>query len=159
MSNCVDVGRLAGADRFAEFAEPGCIRGVHGALRRPIQQRRPFQYLARQILQASFELGGKLLLPAAEGVGPGLDRVFVDRVFVEGANSPPTVVVDVHHWRFVPLRLTELPPFQGRGNNVVSVLKNIRFHLQVVAHHAFDHVAAAIHERLQILNNGGRKSP
>ena len=41
----------------------------------------------------------------------------------------------------------------------MAILENIRLDRQIVAHDPLDHVAAAIHERLQILNNGGGKGP
>jgi hypothetical protein len=59
----------------------------------------------------------------------------------------------MRHWRFVPMRLAQLPPFQ------LCILENIRFDRQIVAHHTLNHVAPAIHERLQVFDNGGRKGP
>src|SRR5437763_6332480 len=99
------------------------------------------------------------MLPAAEGVGPRFDGVFVDRVFVESADAAPAIVIDMRHRRLMPVGFAKLPPFHRRGDDIVAVLENVRFHGEIVADDALDHVAPAVHERLQILDNGGGKSP
>jgi hypothetical protein len=41
----------------------------------------------------------------------------------------------------------------------VSILENVRLHNQVFANDALYRVAAAVNQRLQILDDNGRKSP
>jgi hypothetical protein len=65
----------------------------------------------------------------------------------------------VGHGRFVPFGFAETPPFEHSSDDVVTVLKNVGLDCEIVAHDPLDHVAAAIHQRLQILNNGGGKGP
>jgi hypothetical protein len=65
----------------------------------------------------------------------------------------------MRHGRFVPLRLAQLSPFERGRDDVMAILENIRFHRQIIADDAFDHVAPAVHERLQVLNNSGGKGP
>jgi hypothetical protein len=65
----------------------------------------------------------------------------------------------MRHRRFVPIGFAELSPFQSRCHNVVPVLEDIRFHGEIVAGDAFHHVAPAVDNRLQILDDGGGKSP
>jgi hypothetical protein len=51
--------------------------------------------------------------------------------------------------------LPENAPLQDRRNDVVPVLKDVRFDYEIFADDAFYWVAPAINQRLQVL--GGRK--
>ena len=98
---------------FGKFAQAFRV-GPAGAFGGGGEERGALQFFARQIGQAGFEFGRKFVLPAAEDIGPGFDRVFVGGVFVDGKNSAPAIVLDQLHGGLVPVRLAEHPPFQGR---------------------------------------------
>jgi hypothetical protein len=50
-------------------------------------------------------------------------------------------------------------PLQDSRNDVVSVLKDVRFDYEIFADDALYWVAPAINQRLQVFDDGGRKGP
>jgi hypothetical protein len=59
----------------------------------------------------------------------------------------------------VPTRFTEHSPFQNGGYDIVAVFKDVRFNNEIFADNAFDRIAPAVDQRLQVLNDCGRKRP
>src|SRR5439155_261169 len=49
--------------------------------------------------------------------------------------------------------------FQYRRDSIVSVLKNVRFDDEILANDAFNRIVPSVDQRLQILDDRGRKSP
>ena len=129
--------------------------GAASAFGRGAEERRPFQCLARQVGEAGLEFRGELMLPPGENVGPSFDRVFVDRVFVEGNGTPPAIILDGLHRALVPARLADRPPFQHCRDDVVAVLENIRLHHHVLADDPLDRVATAVDQGRQVCDDGG----
>ena len=150
----VNLGVLARAHPFGEFPQTFRV-GAAGALGGGGEERRALQCFAHQIGHAGFEFGGKLVLPSTENVRPGFHRVFIGRVFVDGKHPPPTIVIDVFHRGFVPARLADHAPFQGRRDDVMTVLENIGLYHDVLPDDALDRVTASIDEWLQVLDDGG----
>src|SRR6266568_1906947 len=93
----------------------------------------------------------------AKCVGPRLDRVFVNGAIVKSTNATPAVVIDESHRRFTPVSLPEGAPLQDGRNDVMPVLKDVRFDYEIFADEALYWIAPAINQRLQVLDDGGRK--
>ena len=91
------------------------------------------------------------MLPTAERIGPGFDGVFVNGLVVKGTNTAPAIVINKHHWRLPPSALPDAP-FQNRRNHVVTVFENVRLNNEVFAHDSLDRIAAAIDQRLHVLD-------
>ncbi len=108
MRKAVDLGVLAGAHLFGEFPQAFRI-GTPGALGGGGEEGRALQCFAHQVGDAGFEFGGKLVLPPAEDIRPGFDRVLVGRVFVDGKYPSPAIVIDVFHRGFVPVAIRRSP--------------------------------------------------
>src|SRR5436853_4970087 len=89
----------------------------------------------------SLKLRCKLVLPAAKSIGPSLDRVFVNTAIVKRTGTTPAIVIDKTHWRFVPAGFAENAPFQKCGDDVVTILENVRLDDEIVAGHGFDRIA------------------
>ena len=100
MGDLVDLARFRRARIISASSRKRTASATSSARSRGrVQQGGAFQRFARQIRDAGLELGRKLVLPPAKGVGPRLDGVFVDRVFVNRADAPPTIVIDMSSWR------------------------------------------------------------
>src|SRR5947207_14112267 len=82
----------------------------------------------------------------------------MDSVLVKGANTAPTIIIDMDHGGFVPAIFSRNAPSQSSGDNVMAVPKNVRFHYQIFAGQAFHRITPAIHQRPQVLNNNRRKT-
>ena len=130
---------------------------IRGTVRPRPREARAFQCFARQIRNARFELGGEFVLPPAEGVGPRLNRVFVDRVFVNVNRHPASDRYRRESWRSRASGFPENAPFQNRRHDVVSILENVGFDDQILSHDALDRIAPAIDQRLEIFDNSGGK--
>ena len=144
MRDLVDLSVFARPDHLGELPEPSRVGGVIGAVGGLVQQGGAFQRFTAQIRDPGLEFRGKLVLPAAKRVRPGFDGVFVDRVFVDRADAPPAIVIDVRHRGLVPARFAEKAPLQRGRNHIVPVLENIRFDGQIVPHDALDRISPAI---------------
>jgi hypothetical protein len=97
--------------------------------------------------------------PAAKRIGPGLDRVFISRIFVKRARAAPTVVIDMCHGGLVPVGGADNSPLQDGRHEIVPILEDISLNRQIFADDTLDWITAAIDQRPKILDNGGRKSP
>ena len=69
------------------------------------------------------------------------------------------IIIDENHGRFTPGALSENAPFQDGGNHIVSILKNVRFDNKIFANDALNRIAPAVDQRLQVLDDRGRKGP
>jgi hypothetical protein len=122
-------------------------------------QSRAFERFASKIGNPRFKFLCELRLPTAKNVCPCFDCVFVNVLIVQSANAAPAIVIDEIHRRFPPRPFPKNTPLQNRSYDVVPVPENVRFHNQVLANDALYGVAAAVDQRLQILDHNGRKSP
>jgi len=52
----------------------------------------------------------------------------------------------VRHRRFVPARFAGNPPFQNGGDDVVAVLKNVRFDRHIVSDNTFSEVSTTVYQ-------------
>jgi hypothetical protein len=107
-------------------------------------QRRTFERFTAQGSYASFELGGKFVLPAGKNVNPSLHRILVNRIFIKSAGPTPAIVIDQFHRRLVPAALANHSPFQRGRDNIVPLFENIGFDHQIFTGHPLDRIATAI---------------
>ena len=70
----------------------------------------------------------------------------------QGANTAPTIVIHKNHWGFPPSARPDHSPFQNRCNHIVAVFENVRLNNEVFAHDSLDRIAAAIDQRLHVLD-------
>jgi hypothetical protein len=83
-----------GSHCLCDFAEPACVTRIVRASCCFLDQRRAFERFTTQGGDASFELGGKFVLPAGKSVDPSFHRIFVNRIFIKSAGPTPAIVID-----------------------------------------------------------------
>ena len=70
-----------------------------------------------------------------------------------------TVVINKGHRRFPPCALAENAPFQDGRHDIMSILENVRFDDEILANDALNRMAPSVDQRLQVLDDRGRKGP
>src|SRR6266478_995314 len=94
MDQLIDLCRYLRSYCLRDFAEPACVMLIVCASCCFLDQRRTFERFTAQRSYASFELGGKFVLPASKSVNPSLHRILVNRIFIKSAGSMPAIVID-----------------------------------------------------------------
>src|SRR5436189_711139 len=95
----IDFFEGACSHHLRDFAESLYVVRIMCPFGCLFNQGRSFKRFAAQSRDASFELGGKLMLPSAKHVNPSLHGILVDRVFVKRADATPAIIIDQLHWR------------------------------------------------------------
>ena len=159
VDNVINLRVISPANRFRQFAKSRRIVRDVSALSGRFDQGRAFQCFSGQIGNAGFEFFRELIPPTSKGVGPRFDRVFINADLVQRTNPAPAIVVDKRHRCLMPARLTNQPPFQSGGHDIVTVFKNVGFDRKIVFDDAFDRVTSAVTQRPKILDNRAGKDP
>ena len=104
MDEAIDLGIITGAYPLGELAQPFGISAT-GAFGRGGKQTCAFQFFARQVGEPGLEFCRVFMLPAGKDIGPSFDRIFVGRIFINGKDAAPAIVIDEFHGCLVPVGL------------------------------------------------------
>jgi hypothetical protein len=117
-----------------------------------LEQQRALRELAREVLLPALDLAPQLPLERPHRVDPRLDAVAPAAAGARREGRSPAVVAEVLHRRLAPAPRAERLRAERRAEHLVAVAEDRRLDAHLVVDARFHGVAAAVHERVDVLD-------
>ncbi len=147
---------IGGSQGSGPFAQPRRVvwsaRRV-GTRRRRVGQVGADAQIDRHVL-AGVDALPQIADPRCEVIDPGFDRVLVAPDRLHNEVGPPEVVVGTAHLDLGPGILALVAVEEPRFDDVMSIGKRVREHVNGLADNALDREAARVHPRAHVLDDG-----